>query len=132
MSPSNSYFSLRTSAEKCERCRQFFLLAISPVVTQLIEDLTDAVDLIVSDIEMPGGDGMTLLCSVRESFPVIPIVLISAYSEPERQRYPSFSFEFIQKPFPPEILLTAIRKATKMMELRKRAINRSKGWPSES
>ena len=33
MSPSSSYFSLRTSAEKCERCRRFFLLAVYPVVT---------------------------------------------------------------------------------------------------
>jgi len=87
----------------------------------IIENFGDAIDLIVSDIQIPGGDGMTLACSVRESFPTVPFVLMSGFAEPGRETHPSISFEFVQKTFSPETLLTAIGKAMKMMELRKQA-----------
>ena len=82
-----------------------------------VEKLGDALDLIVSDIQMRGGDGLTFVCSVRESFPAVPIILVSGFAEPGK--YPSTSFEFVQKPFRTAALLTAIENATKKMELRK-------------
>ena len=85
---------------------------------RLVEKLGDLLDLVVSDIQMPGGDGVTFVCSVRESFPKLPIILISGYAEPERQEHPSTSFEFLQKPFFPPALLRAVENATKMMKLR--------------
>lgn len=85
---------------------------------RLVEKLGDLLDLVVSDIKMPGGDGVTFVCSVRESFPILPIILISGYAEPERQEHPSTSFEFLQKPFVPHALLRAVENATKMMKLR--------------
>ena len=87
---------------------------------RMVEKLGDLLDLIVSDIKMPGGDGVTFVCSVRESFPVLPIILISGYAELELQRHPSVSFEFVRKPFLPPTLLIAIEKATKMMKLRRK------------
>lgn len=33
---------------------------------RLVEKLGDAVDLIVSDIKMPDGDGITFVCAARE------------------------------------------------------------------
>jgi DNA-binding NtrC family response regulator len=92
-----------------------------------VEKLGDALDLIVSDIEMPGGDGVTFVSSVRESFPALPIILISGYPDREPSKHPSTSFEFIQKPFPPETLLIAIEKAGKLMESRKGNIPKSSG-----
>ena len=85
-----------------------------------VEKLGDALDLIVSDIEMPGGDGVAFVSSVRESFPALPIILISGYADREPRQHPSTSFEFIQKPFLPEMLLIAIEKAGMLMEKRKR------------
>ncbi len=82
-----------------------------------VEKLGDALDLIVSDVEMPGADGLTFVCSVRESFLALPIVLISVCAE--REEHPSTSFEFVQKPFRPAALLTAIENATKKMKLRR-------------
>jgi two-component system response regulator HydG len=84
----------------------------------LVEKLGDVLDLIVSDIKMPNGDGLTFVCSVRELLPVLPIILMSAYAEPERQEHPSTSFEFLQKPFFPPALLKAVENAKKNMKLR--------------
>jgi len=86
---------------------------------RLVEKIGDLLDLIVSDITMSGGDGGTFVCSVRESFPVLPIILISGNAQLEPPRYPSTSFEFIQKPFLPDTLLTAIGNSTKNMKLRR-------------
>ena len=65
----------------------------------LVEELGDGLDLIVSDVRMPHGDGLTFACAVRESFPTLPIVLVSGYTGSERQPEPSTSIEFIQTPF---------------------------------
>ena len=44
---------------------------------RIVKKLADALDIIVSDIRMPGGDGLTFATTVRESFPTVPIVLMS-------------------------------------------------------
>jgi two-component system cell cycle sensor histidine kinase/response regulator CckA len=85
---------------------------------RLVEKLGDALDLIVSDINMPNGDGVTFVCAVRESFPVLPIILISGYTDHELNS--TISFEFVRKPFLPATLLTAIDNAMKNMRLRTR------------
>jgi DNA-binding NtrC family response regulator len=85
---------------------------------KMVEKLGEILDLVVSDVRMPGGDGISFVCAVRESFPKLPIVLISAYAEIEIQRHRSTAFEFVQKPFVPATLLKAIEDARKMMELR--------------
>ena len=64
------------------------------------------VDLIVADIQMPGGDGLTFARAVKESFPSIPVILISAGAAPDTE------FDgFIQKPFRPRALVSAVRNA---------------------
>jgi CheY-like chemotaxis protein len=86
----------------------------------LVENLGDALDLIVSDVQMPGGDGLTFACAVRELFPTLPIVLISGRGEPELQERLSAPFEFVRKPFLPHTLLTGIENAVNTMKLRKK------------
>ena len=90
---------------------------------QTVQNVGDAIDLIVSDIRMPGGDGITFASSVRESFPLLPIILVSGCAEPPWERYPSTSFVFVPKPFLPATLLSAITQAKEMMALRKKVIS---------
>ncbi|MBZ5723369.1 MAG: response regulator [Acidobacteriia bacterium] len=61
------------------------------------------VALIVTDVQMPGGDGLTLATSVRKTFPAVPIILVSGHLRPD------VDFEFVQKPFSPAALLQAVR-----------------------
>jgi DNA-binding NtrC family response regulator len=68
------------------------------------------VDLVVTDIKMPLLDGMTLACSVRAEFPAIPIILVSGYAEIEQAKLPDTGFEFVQIPFHPATLLSAVKK----------------------
>jgi CheY-like chemotaxis protein len=69
---------------------------------EIVRELGDGVALVISDIEMSGMDGLALARNVKESHPMIPIVLVSG------QANPGNGFEFVQKPFPPGTLLKAV------------------------
>jgi len=86
----------------------------------LVQRLGDALDLIVSEIGMPDGDGVTFVCAVRESFSTLPIILMLKLAE-SAPTHSTTSFEFLQKPFVPADLQNAIANADKAMRIRKKA-----------
>jgi CheY-like chemotaxis protein len=63
-----------------------------------------AIDLIVTDLQMPNGDGLSFANAVRKTFPSIPIVLLSGRTKPDTV------FEFVEKPFAADTLAQVIRK----------------------
>ena len=71
---------------------------------QIVQDLGGGLDLIVSDIQMPRGDGLSFAHAVKRSFPAIPLILVSGYATPDAD------FDFVQKPFKPATLVRAVRK----------------------
>jgi two-component system cell cycle sensor histidine kinase/response regulator CckA len=81
-----------------------------------MHELGGAVDLVVSDIRMPLMDGFTLACSVRAEFPAIPLILVSGYAEIEQANLPNSGFEFVQLPFHPATLLSAVKKVMASMK----------------
>jgi DNA-binding NtrC family response regulator len=44
---------------------------------QIVCDLGNDLELVVSDIQMPNCDGLTLAHAVKEAFPAVPVILIS-------------------------------------------------------
>lgn len=56
--------------------------------------------VILSDINMPGMDGLTLLDQVKRRWPNIPVMMVTAYGDNERRRraYEYGATEFITKP----------------------------------
>ena len=46
----------------------------------------DTVSLVVTELKVPGIDGLGLLKHVTESYPEIPVIVITAYSTPEMER----------------------------------------------
>ena len=105
--------SLRAYLKVILAHRQFQALEAEDGVEglHLVQELGETVELVVSDIEMPGGDGLTFVHAVRDVLPRIPIVLISAEPNPEED-CETEAFEFLQKPFSPKLLFGAIDKAT--------------------
>ena len=78
---------------------------------ELMETAADPVDLVVTDVVMPGMDGRELGRRVEHRWPHIPILYISAYEMNDifRRGSPRNSAPFLQKPFPLEGLVTTIR-----------------------
>jgi two-component system, response regulator, stage 0 sporulation protein F len=56
--------------------------------------------VILSDINMPGMDGLTLLSEVKRRFPHLPVMMITAYEDDERRRRAADSgaADFLTKP----------------------------------
>lgn len=56
--------------------------------------------VILSDINMPGMDGLTLLREIKQRRPELPVMMVTAYGDDERRRRASEygAAEFITKP----------------------------------
>lgn len=69
--------------------------------------------VVVSDIRMPGMDGMTLLARLHETDPEIPVILVTGHAEVplavEAMR--RGAYDFIEKPFVVQELATVLRRA---------------------
>jgi CheY-like chemotaxis protein len=57
-------------------------------------------DVILSDINMPGMDGLQLLGEIKKRFPKLPVMMVTAYDDNERKRRASDlgACEFLGKP----------------------------------
>src|SRR5436190_19152923 len=56
--------------------------------------------VILSDINMPGMDGLTLLGEIKRRWPELPVMMVTAYGDDERRRRAeeTGATEFITKP----------------------------------
>src|SRR5438067_173160 len=67
---------------------------------QLAGEIKPELIVVLSDINMPGMDGLTLLDEVRKRFPDLPVIMVTAYGDEERRRRASElgAAEFLTKP----------------------------------
>ena len=68
----------------------------------LLEKLKDSQpDAIISDIRMPGIDGLDLLEQIQDAFPRIPVIIMTAHSDlgSAVKSYKRGAFEYLPKPF---------------------------------
>ena len=58
-------------------------------------------DVIISDIRMPGTDGLALLTRLHESHPDMPVIITTAHSDLDSavESYQRGAFEYLPKPF---------------------------------
>ena len=82
-------------------------------LTRLLEQ--PDVDIVLSDINMPEMDGLTLLSRLSESSPLIKSVIVSAYGDMEniRTAMNRGAFDFITKPINFEDLTLTMEKTLK-------------------
>ena len=73
---------------------------------RLREGGNDPVDLVISDVVMPGISGEKLAVQLNEVDPQLRVLLISGYTDDARVQ----GFPFLAKPFTPEELLRKVRK----------------------
>jgi two-component system nitrogen regulation response regulator GlnG len=70
--------------------------------------------VLVSDIRMPGESGLTLLSGIRQRFPQIPVIIMTAYSDLESavSAFQGGAFEYLPKPFDVDHAIALIRRAS--------------------
>ena len=68
--------------------------------------------VILSDINMPGMDGLTLLRKIKRCRPDLPVMMVTAYGDDERRRYAAEAgaLQFLTKPVDFELLKEELRR----------------------
>src|SRR5579864_2142196 len=68
--------------------------------------------VILSDINMPGMDGLKLLAEIKQRFPAMPVMMVTAYGDDERRRRAGElgAFEFLTKPVDFDLLKQQLRQ----------------------
>jgi signal transduction histidine kinase len=84
--------------------------APDPVAAETLARTADPLDLLVTDISMPGGDGPDLWQALRASRPDLGVVFMSAY-DTARHIGRLEGRPVLQKPFRADTLLRAVRQA---------------------
>lgn len=82
--------------------------------SEALENLSrNDIDVVLTDINMPGMSGLELLDKIMSQYPRLPVILMTAYPE-NRSVIDSRGidgFDFLLKPFSADHLIRAVEKA---------------------
>ena len=87
----------------------------------------EPVDVVVSDLRMPGADGLDLLSWVKTNRPETRFILLTGYGSEavERMARELGAFEYLNKPISPEALSTIITAAAQLGLLKDESAERA-------
>ena len=73
-------------------------------------------DVILSDIRMPGMDGISLLEKIQPLYPQLPVIIMTAHSDLDSavSAYHSGAFEYLPKPFDINEAISQVQRACRM------------------
>ncbi len=120
-------FLVEDDAAVRKGCEQALSIADIPVrafadAEKLLAALATATPaLVVSDVRLPGRDGLTLLRELRQYDRELPVLLMTGHGDVAMavEAMREGAYDFIEKPFPSERLVAAVKSA-----LEKRALLR--------
>src|SRR5262244_2152947 len=80
-------------------------------LSKLAGGVEPALIAIVSDINMPGMDGLDLLGEIKRRYPELSVMMVTAYGDDERRRRAKElgAAEFLTKPVDFDFLKTQLR-----------------------
>jgi CheY-like chemotaxis protein len=93
-----------------------YVLHFAPSGEAALETLSNGVQpeliVILSDINMPGMDGLTLLREIKTRHPELPVMMVTAYGDDERRRRAAEAgaHEFLTKPVDFDSLKDQLRR----------------------
>ena len=89
-----------------------FAFSGEEALEKLASEIEPQLIVILSDINMPGMDGLALLREVKTKWPDLPVMMVTAYGDDERRRRASEygAAEFITKPVDFDLLKVQLRQ----------------------
>ena len=92
-------------------CVLHFADSAENALERLADGISPQLIVILSDINMPGMDGLALLREIKERWPEYPVIMVTAYGDEERRRRATEfgATEFLTKPVDFDFLKQQLR-----------------------
>ncbi|MFA6013903.1 MAG: nitrogen regulation protein NR(I) [Gallionellaceae bacterium] len=105
--------SIRWVLEKALSREHIDYKSFSSADEALIELPDNQPQIVISDIRMPGSSGLDLLQILRNDYPNLPVIIMTAYSDLESavSSFQGGAFEYLPKPFDVNHAVELIRRA---------------------
>jgi two-component system, response regulator, stage 0 sporulation protein F len=89
-----------------------FALSAAEALDRLASEIEPQLVVILSDINMPGMDGLALLREIKQRRPELPVMMLTAYDDDERRRRAAASgaADFVTKPVDFDFLKARLRE----------------------
>jgi len=100
------------------KARGFRVTAVGSAEQALVQIAVDTPRVVVSDVRLPGQDGLALFEEIRRTRPTLPVILLTAHGNiPDAVDATSRGvFGYLTKPFDSQILLEKIDRALQLSE----------------
>ncbi|MBI5489191.1 MAG: sigma-54-dependent Fis family transcriptional regulator [Deltaproteobacteria bacterium] len=94
--------------------REPYRVAAARDAREALEEIRrEAPSVVLTDVRMPGGDGVSLLRAVKQISPATEVVLMTAYGTVETavEAMKEGAYDFVEKPLKRSLIVRAIRRA---------------------
>ena len=90
--------------------------------------------IIVTDVRMPGMDGLELMDVARQRIPELPVILVTGHGDVDMaiKAMRNGAYDFIEKPFVPERLVETINRACEKRQLMLENLRLQQSFSSQS
>jgi CheY-like chemotaxis protein len=95
-----------------------FANSAEAALRRLADGIQPTLIVILSDINMPGMDGLQLIGEIKQRFPNLPVMMVTAYGDDERRRKASDlgASGFLAKPVDFDTLKAQLRQLAAPLE----------------
>nr|WP_314478453.1 sigma-54 dependent transcriptional regulator [uncultured Pseudomonas sp.] len=111
--------SIRTAVEQWLSLSGFQVQLFARADDSLAHITRDYPGVVISDVRMPGMDGLQLLERLQANDPDLPVILLTGHGDVPMavEAMRSGAYDFLEKPFTPQHLLGSIRRALEKRQL---------------
>ncbi|MFU1478877.1 sigma-54-dependent transcriptional regulator [Roseovarius sp. C7] len=122
---------LRLAAEQSLQLEELDVACFADASDALSHVARDFPGILVTDIRMPGMDGLELMARALEIDSAIPVILVTGHGDVDLavQSMRDGAYDFLEKPYSPTRLVSSVRRAQEQrrLTLENRALRRQVG-----
>lgn len=110
---------VRQATEQWLRMSGFQVISCEDAHTALSHLNADFAGVLLSDVRMPGMDGLELMAHAQQRIPDLPVILLTGHGDVDMaiSAMRQGAYDFIEKPFVPERLVETIHRASEKRQL---------------